>query len=79
MSAGDEFNQQMCGEARASRKMLVALVVVSVVCVVFGLAQMLVGRKEGSVVADMRVEKLRQDEYYEESKVYESVRGVGRA
>jgi cell division protein FtsN len=71
----------MCGEARASRKMLIALVAASVVCVVIGLAQMVVGKKEASLVADMRVEKLRQKEQedWEESTEYESVRGVERA
>ena len=65
----------MCGEARASRRMLIALLAVGVVCVVAGLAQMVVWRKERSVVANMRAEKLRQDdEDWEESTVYESVR-----
>jgi hypothetical protein len=74
---GDDFDQQMCRETRASRTMLIPLVVVSVVLVVVGVAQVVLGGKTGTAVADLRVEKLRQkSEDWEEITVYESMRSV---
>jgi hypothetical protein len=58
---GDEFDQQICRETRASRKMLIPLVVVSVVLVVLGGAHAVLSGEKGTAVADLRVEKLRQE------------------
>jgi hypothetical protein len=74
---GDGFDQQMCQETRASRKMLIPLVVVSVVLVVVGVADAVLRGKKGTAVADLRVEKLRQeDENWEDSTVFKSMRSV---
>jgi uncharacterized membrane protein len=74
---GDDFDQRMCRETRASRKKLIPLVVMSVVLVVAGIAYAVLGGQKGTAVADIRVEKLRQkDEDWEESTVYESMRNV---
>jgi flagellar basal body-associated protein FliL len=74
---GDGFDQQMCQETRASRKMLIPLVVVSVVLVVVGVADAVLRGKKGTAIADLRVEKLRQeDENWEDSTVFKSMRSV---
>jgi hypothetical protein len=56
------WSEQMCSEARASRRMLVPTLVCANVLIGVWVAQAVLGRKRATAVANMRVERLQQDE-----------------
>lgn len=69
-----EWSERMCKEARASRTMLIPTLVCAVVLIAVWIGQVVVSRKRGTAVADMRVERLQQDDKWENSTVYEPMR-----
>ena len=69
-----EWSERMCKEARASRMILAPTLVCAVVLIVVWVAQIVVSRKRDTVVADMRVQRLQQEDKWEKSTVYEPMR-----
>jgi hypothetical protein len=70
-----EWSERMCQEARASRTMLVPTLVCAVVLIVVWIAQIVVGKKRSTAIADARVERLQQGK---KSEVYEPMRYEAR-
>ncbi|CAI9626490.1 hypothetical protein GT037_006542 [Alternaria burnsii] len=68
------WSERMCREARASRMMLAPTLVCAVVLIVVWIAQVVVSRKRNAVVADMRVQRLQQEDKWDKSTVYEPMR-----